>query len=60
MRPGSKRASGAMNLGAFTEIVYPSGSSKFLVCSVLSAAFFLSSAGFRDIKQRSSLIFLTI
>jgi hypothetical protein len=49
-----------MNLGAFTEIVYPSGSSKFLVCSVLSAAFFLSSAGFRDMKQRSSLIFLTI
>jgi len=49
-----------MNLGAFTEMVYPSGSSKFLVCSVLSAAFALSAAGSRDTKQRSSLIFLTI
>jgi hypothetical protein len=60
MRPGSKRASGAMNLGEFTEIVYPSGSSNYLVCSVLSAAFALSAAGSREIKQRSSLIFLTI
>jgi hypothetical protein len=33
MRVGSKRASGAINLEEFTEMIYPSGSSKFFLSS---------------------------
>jgi hypothetical protein len=60
MIPGLKRASGAMNLSAFIEMVYLSGSSKFLVMSVLSASITLCEVGLRETKHRFSLIFLII